>query len=259
MSPNPDDILDQLYAHVGHVTNYNPEVRSVRWAEVVEIPSPSAFLKLYGLQIDGSYLFEKDDYSAVADFLSNEINGGVVDVLSGLGFAMISEDTLNVSFWGGDYPSLINPSVYSFQEGSRGVFKPGVVREALGELEISKGVSPYCVWELGLVSHESAAWRKYLFSDHTGRDKNTYLNDLFRGPIGSKPAAFRGESMGKSLSGYEDDLGAPLVRRLEREGIVTVGDLMNTSERDLLAIRIVGPQTLKKINYFLSNDSPEKA
>lgn len=41
----------------------------------------------------------------------------------------------------------------------------------------------YCVWELGAVVHESHAWTRYLSSERTNDDLETYLADQFAGEI----------------------------------------------------------------------------
>lgn len=41
----------------------------------------------------------------------------------------------------------------------------------------------YCVWEMGIVYHESQAWKKYLGTTKDEDDKKNYLNDLFEGEV----------------------------------------------------------------------------
>ncbi|MDR4952447.1 hypothetical protein REB14_09710 [Chryseobacterium sp. ES2] len=41
----------------------------------------------------------------------------------------------------------------------------------------------YCVWEMGIVYHESQSWKKYLGSEREEKDKEEYLNDFFEGEV----------------------------------------------------------------------------
>lgn len=41
----------------------------------------------------------------------------------------------------------------------------------------------YCVWEMGIVYHESQSWKKYLGSPREEDDKKKYLNDFFEGEV----------------------------------------------------------------------------
>ncbi|MGV2452351.1 UNVERIFIED_CONTAM: hypothetical protein POZ17_19255 [Ralstonia mannitolilytica] len=41
----------------------------------------------------------------------------------------------------------------------------------------------YCVWEMGIVYHESQSWKKYLGSGREDKDKETYLNHFFEGEV----------------------------------------------------------------------------
>lgn len=41
----------------------------------------------------------------------------------------------------------------------------------------------YCVWEMGIVYHESQAWKKYLGTTRYESHKLEYLNNLFEGEV----------------------------------------------------------------------------
>lgn len=41
----------------------------------------------------------------------------------------------------------------------------------------------YCVWEMGIVYHESQTWKKYLGTARQENHKAEYLNDLFEGEV----------------------------------------------------------------------------
>lgn len=41
----------------------------------------------------------------------------------------------------------------------------------------------YCVWEMGIVYHESQAWKRYLGTDRNEAGRQLYLNDFFEGEV----------------------------------------------------------------------------
>jgi hypothetical protein len=41
----------------------------------------------------------------------------------------------------------------------------------------------YCVWEMGVVYHESQAWKRYLGTTRDEDDKGGYLSDFFEGEV----------------------------------------------------------------------------
>ncbi len=41
----------------------------------------------------------------------------------------------------------------------------------------------YCVWEMGIVYHESQAWKKYLGTAREKENQKNYLNDFFEGEV----------------------------------------------------------------------------
>lgn len=41
----------------------------------------------------------------------------------------------------------------------------------------------FCVWEMGAVAHESAAWRRYLLSKRDAAAREAWLADRYDGPI----------------------------------------------------------------------------
>ena len=41
----------------------------------------------------------------------------------------------------------------------------------------------FCIWELGIVSHERTAWKKYLASGGTPFSKGEYIASAFEGDL----------------------------------------------------------------------------
>jgi hypothetical protein len=41
----------------------------------------------------------------------------------------------------------------------------------------------FCVWELGIVAHESAAWARYLGSPRDDAARSRWVDDIFEGTV----------------------------------------------------------------------------
>ena len=41
----------------------------------------------------------------------------------------------------------------------------------------------FCVWELGIVAHESAAWGRYLASPRDDTARSRWVDDIFEGAV----------------------------------------------------------------------------
>ena len=136
----------------------------------------NARVKFYTLlPEDASYIRPKV-IKKISEVLERKLVLGKLDSRLGLGFTMISDGIVNACFWGGEYPSLINPNVYRIGDLDEGT------DIALFEQNISYA-GAFCCWELGIVAHEARAWRNYLFTKMLETDKQKYLNDRFVGII----------------------------------------------------------------------------
>ncbi|MEY8759720.1 hypothetical protein [Chryseobacterium tongliaoense] len=62
-----------------------------------------------------------------------------------------------------------------------------VYYDGSGKFEIwdRKGIHipTYCVWEMGIVYHESRAWKKFLGTERQEDSKQQYLKDFFEGEV----------------------------------------------------------------------------
>ncbi|WP_261511185.1 hypothetical protein [Chryseobacterium paludis] len=62
-----------------------------------------------------------------------------------------------------------------------------VYYDGSGKFEIwerkSNHIPTYCVWEMGIVYHESQAWKKFLGTDREENSKQQYLDHLFEGEV----------------------------------------------------------------------------
>ena len=158
------------YNQIGNLKKeYVHEPRIVRNQSLVA--TPFLVLKLY--------LMAGDKYS-VPDFvrdaeklLERKIEEGEITPLTGLGFAILSDDMLNVARWDTKYPIVVRNQIYGFEEGN-------VNSSQL--LDIDE-VGSFCVWELGIVNHEKEAWKRFLTSQKKESDKRKYLQDIIMGEL----------------------------------------------------------------------------
>ena len=108
-------------------------------------------------------------------FILREIREGKINPFSGLGFMILSENTLNLARWDEEIPYLLKNNVYSINLEKKHI-------KILGMLErMEEGA--FCMWELGIVSHEKEAWKKYLNSSRKLKNKEEYLNTFFDGKL----------------------------------------------------------------------------
>ena len=117
--------------------------------------------------------------ATLMDRIAQDIHVGDIDKKLGLGFSIISDGTLNVCLWGGEYPSLLNQTLYTFDCNPSGE----IVNFRRNN---PNNIGAFCCGELGIVAHEAAAWRRYLLSHNsqskTIRERN-YLDDVFKGIV----------------------------------------------------------------------------
>lgn len=98
---------------------------------------------------------------------------------SGLGFAILSEDILNISLWGREVPSVIHPNLYQFPNlASLTEISPRTLRRSS-----SDELGAFCIYEAGILQQERVFWRKFLESKRKDSDKQRYLEHHAFGPI----------------------------------------------------------------------------
>jgi hypothetical protein len=114
-----------------------------------------------------------DNVGSAKKLLEQEIDKKRIEPLIGLGFAILSEDMLNVARWDTEYPIVIKNQVYGYKKND--------LRTA--ELLDIGNAGSFCIWELGIVDHEKNAWKRYLESERTERDKERYLDSMIEGDL----------------------------------------------------------------------------
>lgn len=109
--------------------------------------------------------------------ISSEIESGAIDATGEIGFVVLHDCGeivfLMMGSWRGN--NELWETVYLKRPESGEGFKP---QRGIGDHRPT-----YCVWELGAVEHESRAWSRYLRSDRSPEDLQTYLSDQYTGEI----------------------------------------------------------------------------
>jgi hypothetical protein len=137
-------------------------------------------LKLYSIMRKGGKPFDPTEAHIAEQATQRLIALGKIDVLSGLGFAILTDGFMNVNFWGGKAVYLLNQSLYGLNRNDMLLLGSGA---RLKKLDTNKeGV--YCCFEGAIVGHESEAWARYLVSNDTESFKTKkYLEDFLSGNI----------------------------------------------------------------------------
>ncbi len=155
-------------AKVGNIEAYIHEPRDVKFNGLVI--TPELVLKLYSMAKNAhpGHKTLKD----TRDFLESEIESRRISPLSGLGFAILSEDMINVARWDKKCPIVLRNQLYEYEERI----------ETSRQLDI-RDIGCFCVWELGIVNHERNAWIEYLNSERRNPDRTDYLLNVIEGDI----------------------------------------------------------------------------
>ncbi len=155
------------YKNIGNVTCDNVKRSSIYTGL---LKTPSLVLKMYELYKSHKVPFCQRVAGYSADFLEEQIEKGKIKSLSGIGFSILSEDTLNVAVWDKNCPIVLKNQIYETN-----IDKLDISEIFTKQLDIRKDGS-FCIWELGIVNHERNAWKKYLESQRNETDKIKYLD-----------------------------------------------------------------------------------
>lgn len=152
------------------LSKYEHEPRYVTPLKLVA--TPKLAFKAYMMLKYDSFLTQKE-MSTTEQFLKSEIESGKITPQIGIGFSILSEDMLNVARWDATYPIVLKNDIYIYERNDIQTAKLADVRKT----------GSFCIWELGIVSHERDAWKRFLASKHTREDKKRYLDDFFDGAL----------------------------------------------------------------------------
>ncbi len=169
------------------LTDYVAVPQKVRAHSHIEVPSRKARLKLYTLMPRDEHDLSDSALEVLAESIVNEISSKRIDPLEGLGFAIVSPEIVNVNFWGGNYPSLLHPNIYTFDNKDLDDAVVGIKKPSFELHRASVGqIGAYCCWEGVVVGHESRAWIDFLASSREEFDRERYLDNFFEGVIESR-------------------------------------------------------------------------
>lgn len=224
--------------NLGDFKEYEPKTRIVR-AHKPFYEKNVAVLKVYSMLCEKTRPFTKDELSFTKCFVGRALESGRIDPKIGLGFLILSEDVLNVNLLGGDFPSIINPNIYTF--GKNGISTQTFIRKEV------KDVGSYCVWEGEIVGHESKAWREYMLSERTKEDKSLWLMNVYSGSIQDAPISLAE----KRLSEFNIDTRT--VNGLRNAKINTVEDLIAKTEIQIGALKNIGSKGTRSLINFLGD------
>ena len=175
--PNSEKVkMDRIpYENIGNLgKDYEHEPRIV----VTEglIAGKNLVLKLYSMlkpnNIPGT------DIKPAVEFVKAEMKKDRIKPYIGMGFAILSEDVLNIARWNNEHPIVLMNDVYSYERGDIANARADDIRES----------GSFCTWELEIVGHERNSWINFLTSNKSQEQKNRYLND-FTGKLKYKPIA----------------------------------------------------------------------
>ena len=169
---------------VGNIKkDYNHEPRSVAYSGLVT--ERNLVMKLYAMFTEPPVLW--DLVVDAKKFLVSEISGGKIEPLTGMGFAILSKDMLNVARWDTEYPIVLRNQIYGYHYNNLTDDKLRAFglesRFHNAELFNTQEIGSFCIWELGIVNFEKDAWKEYLASKRTKRDKKQYLGKVIEGPL----------------------------------------------------------------------------
>ena len=135
-----------------------------------------ATVKIYSMLDKETTPFADLEIYSAKSFIGQLLIHGKIEPKFGSGFAILSEDILNINMWEGDCPLLSNINIYSF---SRRVppNKPIVDWEHQYEKSIK---TPSALRDT-IVGHEIKAWGEYMLSKRTKEDKSSYFDNVFSG------------------------------------------------------------------------------
>lgn len=137
-------------------------------------------VKVYTMVPENEPDFTLREMREIRDNVEMDLVERRIDKRLGLGFSIISDGVVNVCMWGGDYPSLLNQSLYTFER--KDLENPSFGGDL--KMRSTEEMGSFCCWELGVVGHEGAAWRRYLLSPQSKADRSVYLKDTFQGFVG---------------------------------------------------------------------------
>ncbi len=228
----------QNLENLGNFEKYKPKTRIVRTHEPVYEQDVAA-LKVYSMLCKKTKPFTRQEIDFAKFFVERELKLGSIDRKIGLGFLILSEGVLNVNIWGGDYPSIITPNIYTF--GESGILNQNFSLKKAEEVGAYCAWEADCAWEAEIVGHEAKAWREYMFSKRTEVDKLLYIRNLYSGKIQDFPV----DLLETNTSRLRIDIRT--IKALRKANIISFRDLIEKTSSELSIIKGFGKNRLDSI------------
>lgn len=153
-----------MHKNVDIQADYRPGVKTISPVHGM-VDTSSLVLKLYQMHELGKP-FHSDFTALSQEFLITEINEERITPELGLGFAILSEDTLNVARWGKETPYVLVNQVYGFEN-----------QDVLNAQRINmEKDGAFCGFELKIVGYETSLWGGFLYSQKKEEDIQKYLS-----------------------------------------------------------------------------------
>jgi hypothetical protein len=185
--------LDRVVRKVGKTGLYDFNITNVKpLGIVIATDTASEFaVKLYEMFKVGfkrPRKFSKENYY---NTVYDKIISGEVDKRSGIGFAILSEEALNISMWG-------KAKEYSLVQDISRIFSTRFffyTKDFPNNLKkLNQGASgSYSIYEAEILAHEAKAWKQYLWHSMHARKlagvaestkaEKRYLDDFLKGII----------------------------------------------------------------------------
>lgn len=214
--------------------DYKPRIRFTTPLPPTYVRDTAAvkFYKMVPYRLDPNEpdLVSKQDITEARKFLTERLRQREIDPKTGLGFAIVSEDVLSLTMWGGDFPSLANPTIFTY--GPR-----PLTRNSLKKAEIETA-GAYCAWEAqDILAYEAKAWINYMNDSNSTSDpeskeahKQAYLDTRFSGLSGDWRTS--PDRLDVRLS-HIKEFRARAQKRFQRLGIMTLGGLTKATSDQL--------------------------
>lgn len=159
--------------NVGNFPGYVHERRFAKSIGHIEVASPAVVLKFYHMTAEGNPANFRETEEKAKRFVRDEVTNGRIERLSGLGFAILSDEMLNVAVWGAkNFPYVPLNHLYQFDTGFT----------EIREVDIRE-YGAFSAWEKGIDAHEAGAWMRFLASPREYDDKVVYVHDIITGEL----------------------------------------------------------------------------
>ncbi|MFA5856424.1 MAG: hypothetical protein WC867_03635 [Candidatus Pacearchaeota archaeon] len=230
--------------NIGNTYKIKPKLRYVSPQGIVTVGPDVAAVKVYS-NMEYPWTRYIDDGDSFKEFIRNELKEGKIDRKNGLGFAIFSDEVLNLSMFGDEFDSVLIPNIYFIKKDPD---RPGYYNFKTRQDYIGTG----CLWEAkDIINFETDSYIKnVLYTGGSREGKERFLEERLSGITSNFPYCSEEDKQKVDLAylGFEKRIIVPLA--LSR--INKLGDLLELSEKDLRDFESIGKGMTKGILKRLS-------